>query len=143
MLNTNELYINQTFKNYKFLCEFLGQPVKVGKGKQLQWKEWERYFSYRKEGQKIIITDVFETPKEKIDHRGGNNTKNIQPIMDYILSTFDENEYMNEYMTISNWSTKVFHLQHLCRHILHKIVYNNFHRHKQIYIPHTFQYVLF
>ena len=40
MLNTNELYINQTFKNYKFLCEFLGQPVKVGKGKQLQWKEW-------------------------------------------------------------------------------------------------------
>lgn len=109
MLNTNELYINQTFKNYKFLCEFLGQPVKVGKGKQLQWKEWERYFSYRKEGQKIIITDVFETPKEKIDHRGGNNTKNIQPMMDYIMSTLT-NEHLNEYMTISNWSAKVLEL---------------------------------
>lgn len=109
MLNTNELYINQTFKNYKFLCEFLGQPVKVGKGKQLQWKEWERYFSYRKEGQKIIITDVFETPKEKIDHRGGNNTKNVQPMMDYIMSTLT-NEHLNEYMTISNWSAKVLEL---------------------------------
>ena len=67
----------------------------------------------KKNGQKITITEIFDTPKGKVDNRinnGGYNTKNIQPIMDYILSTFDENEYMNEYMTISNWSTKVFHL---------------------------------
>ena len=112
-LYTSKLNTNQTFKNYKALCECLNEPVKNGCAKKAQLKEWERYFSFEKNGQKITITEIFDTPKGKVDNRinnGGYNTKNIQPIMDYILSTFDENEYMNEYMTISNWSTKVFHL---------------------------------
>lgn len=111
MLNTNELYINQTFKNYKFLCEFLGEPIKSGKSKRLQLEDWKRYFTYEKNGYVFTITGIYNTPIEKIDKRtSGNNTKNIQPVMDYILSNFDEDKFMGKYMTISNWSTKVFHL---------------------------------
>ena len=110
-LYTKQLTPNQVFKNYKELCTFLHEEVKGGCAKKAQLKDWENYFTYSKDGNKFIITEIFETPKEKVERRGGShNTKNIQPIMDYILSTFDENEYMNEYMTISNWSTKVFHL---------------------------------
>ena len=27
-----ELYVGQEFKNYKYLCEFLGEKIKSGKG---------------------------------------------------------------------------------------------------------------
>lgn len=67
-----ELYVGQEFKNYKYLCEFLGEKIKSGKGKRLQWKEWCRYFSFEKEGYKITITEIFDEPKKKVDHRGGN-----------------------------------------------------------------------
>ena len=110
MLNTNNLKSNQTFKNYKELCNFLNEPIKTGKAKQLQLKEWERFFLFLKEGQKIIITEIFDIPKEKIDKRannkGGNNNKNVKPMMDYIMHIFNP-DYMNEYYTISIWSTLI------------------------------------
>lgn len=111
-LYTSKLNTNQTFKNYKALCECLNEPVKNGCAKKAQLKEWERYFSFEKNGQKITITEIFATPKGKVDNRinnGGYNTKNVQPMMDYIMSTLT-NEYLNEYMTISNWSAKVLEL---------------------------------
>ena len=105
MINTNALKTNQTFKNYKELCEYLDEPIKTGKSKQLQLKDWERYFSYEKEGQKFIITEIFDTPTEKIDKRtNGNRSKYVQPFMDYVMSTFNE-KCIGEYYTISNWST--------------------------------------
>ena len=111
-LYTSKLNANQTFKNYKALCECLNEPVKNGCAKKAQLKEWERYFSFEKNGQKITITEIFDTPKGKVDNRinnGGYNTKNIQPMMDYIMSTLT-NEHLNEYMTISYWSAKVLEL---------------------------------
>ena len=66
----------QKFKNYKALCEFLEEPVKTGKSKQLQMKDWERYFQYHKEGNSIVIDMVYENPKQKYDARTSNNIKN-------------------------------------------------------------------
>lgn len=110
MINTN-LKVNQIFKNYKEICEYLGEPVyQGGKQRQLQLKDWERYFSYKKEGYKFIITEVFETPKEKIDKRSnGNRSKYVEPFMNYVMSTFDE-KYLDEYFTISNWTVGVLKL---------------------------------
>lgn len=105
---TTKLKPNQTFKNYKELCIFLNEPVKTGKSKQLQLKEWERYFSYRKDGIKYIIIEVFDAPKEKIIKTGGNY-KNVRPMMDYIMSTFNP-DYLNKYHAISTWSTYILHL---------------------------------
>lgn len=109
-LYTKQLTPNQVFKNYKELCTFLHEEVKGGCAKKAQLKDWENYFTYSKDGNKFIITEIFETPKEKVERRGGShNTKNVQPMMDYIMSTLT-NEHLNEYMTISNWSAKVLEL---------------------------------
>ena len=60
-----------TFKNYKELCLFLDMPVRSGtSGKKSQLKELDRYCMYIKNGQKFIITKIFDIPLEKIDHRG-------------------------------------------------------------------------
>ena len=110
MINTNALKQNQIFNNYKEICEFLGEPShQGGKQRQLQLKDWERYFRWEKQGYKFIIIEVFDTPQEKIDNRGGNNNKNVKPMMDYLMSEFNTN-YIDEYFTISNWSTIVLHL---------------------------------
>lgn len=74
-----EVELNRSYK-YKELCEVFGEEKKSGKGKQLQFKEWRRYFNIEK-GEKatFIITEIYEIPKEKIDNRGksegsrGNN----------------------------------------------------------------------
>lgn len=111
-LYTSKLYTNQIFKNYKELCAFFNEKPTTGCSKQAQFKEWERYFSYRKEGNKFIVTEVFDTPKDKTDNRVNNysrNNKNVQPMIDYLMSEFNT-EYIDEYFTISNWSTIVLRL---------------------------------
>ena len=75
-MNVERLKEGQEIKNYKVLCELLNEPVKVGKSKQLQLKDFKRYFDFHKEGQKIIIDEIFNEEKEKVDMRGkqDNNT---------------------------------------------------------------------
>lgn len=58
------------YKNYKVVCEVLGEPIKTGKSKQLQLKEWARYFDWKNEGQKWLVTEIFNQPKEREDGRG-------------------------------------------------------------------------
>ena len=108
-LDTNTLKTKQIFKNYKELCAFLGEEPKTANSKKAQLKEWERYFSFIKEGQKIIITEIFDVPKEKVTKYTSNNNKNVKPMMDYLMSEFNT-DYIDKYFTISNWSTIVLHL---------------------------------
>ena len=63
------LSVGQVFKNYKDLCETIGEPVKEGSSKRAQLKEWNRFFEYDKQGYKFIITDIYDEPKEKIDDK--------------------------------------------------------------------------
>ena len=74
-----ELYVGQEFKNYKIFCNFMDEEPKKANSKISQIKEWNRYFLFKKEGQKIIITKIFDIPKDKIDNRIGgvmwNNRK--------------------------------------------------------------------
>ena len=64
-----ELYVGQEFVNYRRLCEFLEEKEKGGKSRDLQIKNWQRYFSFEKRGHKLIIIDVYDEPKNKIDNR--------------------------------------------------------------------------
>ena len=50
------------YKNYKELCRAMGWMVASGCSKKSQLKDLERYCKYHKEGQKIVIDEVFETP---------------------------------------------------------------------------------
>ena len=69
------------FKNRKAMCEALNvKPAKGGNNTKLQNKEFKRYFDWdNPSGRKIVITQVYNKPKEKIDNRGLNpNSHNNQ-----------------------------------------------------------------
>lgn len=75
------LLVGQVIKNYKILCKLLNEPELNGNSKIAQHKEWERYFSYIKEGQKYIITEIYDSPIPKQDLRSkGNNSEYVQHI---------------------------------------------------------------
>ena len=67
-----DMYVGQEFKNYKAMCSWLGEESKRANSKKAQIKEWKRSFDFDTIGQKIIITEIYNEPKKKIDHRGGN-----------------------------------------------------------------------
>lgn len=77
------LTFGQEFKNYKALCEYLEEPIKTGKSKQLQLLDWQRYFQYKKDKNKFIITFVYDEPLAKTQ-RTSNNIKNIKYMIDLI-----------------------------------------------------------
>lgn len=87
----------QIFKNYKKLCEYLEEQVKTGKSKQLQLKDWNRYFTWHNEGNKFVIDKVFDEPIQKQRQKcedtskySSNNNKNITSMMDYLTCISDD-----------------------------------------------------
>lgn len=76
---TNNLTVGMIVKNYKDLCRVLGVEVKKtgSNSHKAQLKEFDRYFSYDKQGHKITITEIYDVIQDKIDNRvnnGGNNS---------------------------------------------------------------------
>ena len=49
-------------KNYKELCSLLELEPKAGNQKKAQLKDIERYFSYDKQGHKMIIKEIYNVP---------------------------------------------------------------------------------
>lgn len=71
-----------TYKNYKVLCEVLGEPVKKsGNSRDSQLKEWSRYFNFEKQGHKIIVTEIYSKPKPKQDGRATNGHTNFNEVL--------------------------------------------------------------
>lgn len=92
--NLKNIIVSETYK-YPVLCEILGEVKKTGKAKQLQLKDWNRYFKIEKsEKATFIITEIYDTPKEKVDNRGksegsrGNNTGEYSPYIIPILKNY-------------------------------------------------------
>lgn len=91
-MNLSKIRVGETYKNYKELCHALGEKVMAGNSKKAQLKEWERYFSYTKEGHKFIITEIYNEPKERDDKRilGNNAAYYIDYIEILLLNLFTE-----------------------------------------------------
>ena len=71
-MNIGNLELKE-YKNKNELCEVLGvKKATGGRNMKLQDDEFARYFNYEKHGHKIIITEVYNEPKEKVDGRGKN-----------------------------------------------------------------------
>lgn len=70
-VDTSRLSEGMEVKNYRALCDLLGEPVKTGGAKQSQFKEWKRYFEFEKipGSQKMTIVEIYNRPKEKNDKR--------------------------------------------------------------------------
>lgn len=124
--NMNNVNLGQEFKNYKELCTYLGEQEKGGKSRDLQIKDWERYFSFEKQGHKFIITDVYDTPKEKIrkqrkvedkprkkyktENYTSNNIKNIKPMIELLSEILGACEYEGEFYSYTSWYCDVLSL---------------------------------
>ncbi|MEW5569636.1 hypothetical protein [Rossellomorea marisflavi] len=80
-MNTSNLSAGQIFKNYKEITTALSEPIKSGNAKKAQLKEWERYFKHDKEGNKFIITHIYNVPLPE-NH---NRTKYISTIEKLII----------------------------------------------------------
>lgn len=87
----NNLVAGQIFKNYKEVCEWLGVIPASGNTKISHMKEFDRYCTYHKEGNKFIIDSVNEIPLDKIDGRDGNS-EYYEDLETIILSTLNGSE---------------------------------------------------
>lgn len=94
-MDTSNLKAGMEFKSYKDTCLFLNEKIKGGESKKYQLKEWKRFFDFHKNGNKIVIDKVYDTPLKKEDGRmSGNNSlygKYIQKLILDLLSQ-DENK---------------------------------------------------
>lgn len=113
------------FKNYRKICEYLHESIKTGKAKQLQLEDWKRYFEYERDGNAFIITKVYDVPKEKIRKKisdtsnyTSNNTKNIQPMIDYLQIKFDLN---GNWYSFTDWYCSKLELMNktICNAVYH------------------------
>lgn len=99
-MNLFDLHAGSTIPNYKKLCELLQESIKDGNGKKAQLKEWERFFSWERDGNAYRITEVFNVPKIINDGRT-RCLQYIEPLLMQHLSlhgNFDE-------VTYSKWGT--------------------------------------
>lgn len=96
-INIDKLTIGQVFKNKREMCEFLGQKYISNKTASIpQIKEWKRYIDWEKDGQKIIITDIYPTPLDKIDGRITNGTQIYQRFIEEIILAYIDSK-MSQY----------------------------------------------
>ena len=103
-IDTSTLVVGMVIKNYKELCAILNEEAKTGKAKQLQLKNWKRYFDWEKDGQKFIIVDIYDTPLPKEDlRRKGNNSIYKNYIELILLQYLSKQEGYRKTFTKRNW----------------------------------------
>lgn len=95
-MNTKNLKNDMIVKNYTEMCLLLEEEKKTGYSKIAQHKEWERHFSFGKDGHKYIIKEIFETPVPRGFRPDDIYTKDVNTILKYMLS--DNNRYSNSYI---------------------------------------------
>ncbi|MBU5311054.1 hypothetical protein KQI38_03375 [Tissierella carlieri] len=100
-MNINNITEGLIVKNYREMCKLLDEKVKDGKSKRLQLEDWKRYFDWKNEKYKFIITEIYPEPKEKIDGRvnnGGNiaNTKYDELMDKLIINLLVDYVYIEE-----------------------------------------------
>ena len=80
--NINKITENQIFPNYKALCSYVGQPVLSGNSKKAQIKQWQRYFDFSRNGQKIKIEKTYGNLKIKVDNRKFNGKSTYSKLIE-------------------------------------------------------------
>lgn len=106
--------VNKDYK-YKELCALRGENIRTGKSKQLQLKDWKRFFEWDNPTTQIYrVTKVYDEPKEKIDARGGvrkgaGAKAKVQDEFNYLFNAFMFREYeRNAYNVKAVWGDIYF-----------------------------------
>lgn len=105
-MDISKLFIGLVIMNYRELCVLLNIKETGGTAKKAQLKEMERYFNYTKNGNKFIITEIYDKPLEKTDKR--NDTIYGQYIEKLILDLLVNQENENNKYTLNFSANKLF-----------------------------------
>ncbi|MGE7840741.1 hypothetical protein ACQKNX_08110 [Lysinibacillus sp. NPDC093712] len=95
-IKLDNIKVGDVFKNYKELCTALDEIVKGGDSKKYQLIDWERYFTYDKQGNKFIIKEIHESVKAKQDNRKSNNLLPFIDEMEILLLDLLIRKYDNQ-----------------------------------------------
>ncbi|WP_336764979.1 hypothetical protein [Paenibacillus sp. USHLN196] len=71
-MKIENIQVGSVARNYKHMCSLIGEIECTGKSKQLQLKRWKCYFEFERQGNKMVVTEIFEANKP-LPKRGGNN----------------------------------------------------------------------
>lgn len=74
-------------KNYKQLCELLGEREMGGDSKPAQLRRWQRYFRYEQSGHKFAIIKIYQKPLPNTDKRKDKPGKYLKYV-EYLLMGF-------------------------------------------------------
>lgn len=103
--NTDNLYIGQVVPNYKKLCELLEVEPKTGKSRQLQEKDFLRYFDYEKikYSNEYMILDIYDKPIKKNEQAKNSLYCNaLKLIIMYELSKELSEQKAKEYLIFND-----------------------------------------
>ena len=67
--NNISLTEDSSVRNYKTMCDLLGEEPTDGNSRKAQINRWKRYFDFHKEGQKFIIDEIYDEPFPTDDAR--------------------------------------------------------------------------
>lgn len=73
-------------KNYRELCELLGEEIKTSDSKKAQLKRWSRYFLWDKNGHKYTIKEIYDNPLPVEDGRYNGNRSIYIPFIEWLLA---------------------------------------------------------
>lgn len=91
-IDTTKLKVGQVVKNYKEMCAILGdEALKNGHdSKEAQLDYWSRFFDWQRDGQKYIITNIYDSPLPEMLPNSAVYAKFMQLIlMDFLAKTPD------------------------------------------------------
>lgn len=72
-MNIENIHVGDILRNQRELCDILEVPYKSqGSPRECQLNDFKRYFNWEKLGHKFIITDIYDTPLEKVIKRNNN-----------------------------------------------------------------------
>ncbi|AVK50654.1 hypothetical protein AXY43_23015 [Clostridium sp. MF28] len=84
----------KAYKNYKEICAAMDWVPTTGKGRPLQFKDLERFCNYHKQGQKIIIDEIFSEPLPKEDNkRNSIYAENVDKLLVHMCSELYDSKY--------------------------------------------------
>ncbi|WP_405168532.1 hypothetical protein [Paenibacillus sp. FSL H3-0286] len=80
-MTIENLHVGLVAKSYRHMCKILDESIKEGGAKEAQVKRWACYFEHEKQGNKWIVTKIYEVPKP-LPQRGGD--RNVITYIDTI-----------------------------------------------------------
>lgn len=89
-------------KNYRELCELLGEEIKTSSSKKAQLKRWSRYFLWDKKGHKYTIKEIYDTPLAIEDRRFNGNARGTIRVKDKSFDVSIENAHKPGVYKIEN-----------------------------------------